>query len=170
MPSLRARIPSPAPLPLMAAKLFWFDSGLKGAAKLTVSLVGSWTRESGEISFIAAGRGRPTSAKSLGFGRGGETFSGAGVDSLLGVVFSNDPASSFPVRWRGISGEPSFGRLRGPPGPRSGPMLLSLDLPSPSSISFIGTEIMFSSGFTDKTTKVKRYNRRRWRAAEGSKK
>src|SRR3989337_4403606 len=99
MPALRARIPSPAPLPLMAAMFFWFESGLRGSAKLAVSLVGSWTRESGEISFIAAGRGRPTSAKSLGLGRGGETYSGAGVDSLLGVVFSHGPASSFPVRW-----------------------------------------------------------------------
>src|SRR3989338_1933737 len=60
MPSLRARIPSPAPLPLMAAMLFWFVSGLRGAANsLLLRQVAdgpprprAWALEEGERHFL----------------------------------------------------------------------------------------------------------------------
>src|SRR5262249_34416296 len=109
------------------------------------SLVGNRTSESGDVSFALTDSCRTSLAKT--FGPGSATGLGGGALStlaLFGTDVSTDPVSSFPVRGAGGIGVPSFGRLRGPPGPLAGPMLLSTEPPLVTSAKF--TAIGMSTG------------------------
>src|SRR5262249_12413009 len=88
------------------------------------SLVGSRTRESGEVSFALTVSCRVSVVKALGPGRTTGFGAGSGSAVLLGTELSRDPVSSLPVRSAGGVGVPNLGSVRGPPGPLPRPMLL----------------------------------------------
>jgi hypothetical protein len=110
-------------------------------------LVGNRTNESGDVSFTFTDSARASEAKIFGAGKGAGVGGGAvSAGVLLGTEVSIEPLSNLPVRCAGGVGVPSFGIVRGPPGPLPGPILLFGDVPSLGSSSW--TEIGVCSGFT----------------------
>jgi hypothetical protein len=108
-------------------------------------LVGKRTNESGDVSFVFTDSARESEAKIFGAGKGAGVGGGAvSAGVLLGTEVSIEPLSNLPVRCAGAVGVPSFGIVRGPPGPLPGPILLFRDVPSLGSSSC--TEIGVCSG------------------------
>src|SRR3972149_10231152 len=71
-PSFNALMPGPSPTPLSAARLFWFISlsaVVLPGSWVGASLVGSRTKESGEVSLVLTAAWRASAAKTRGAGR-----------------------------------------------------------------------------------------------------